>query len=84
MVWTAISWSFFGSIVALHGKINRMDYLNILADHIHPMALFPDGDGIFQADNTPIHTTHVVKNWYDEHESELETHGVATTFSRSQ
>ena len=35
-------------------------------------ALFPDGNGIFQNDNAPIHTAHVVKNWYEEHESELE------------
>ena len=28
--------------------------------------LFPDGDGIFQNDNA-----HAVKNWYQEHESEL-------------
>ena len=33
--------------------------------------LFPDGDGIFQDDDAPIHTAHVVKNWYEEHESEL-------------
>ena len=62
------------SIVALHGRINSKDFLNILRDHVHPMvqALFPDGDGIFQADNAPIHTTHVVTNWYEEHDSELE------------
>ena len=35
-------------------------------------ALFPDGDSIFQDDDTLIHTTHVVKIWYEEHKSELE------------
>ena len=34
--------------------------------------LFPDGDGTFQDDNAPIHTARVAKNWYEEHESELE------------
>ena len=34
--------------------------------------LFSNGEGIFQDDNAPIHTAHVVKNWYEEHESELE------------
>ena len=59
--------------------------MNILRSHIHPMvqALFPDGDGMFQDDSAPIHTAHVVKSWYDEHESELE-HGVATIISGSQ
>ena len=45
--------------------------------------IIPDGDGIFQDDNAPMHTDHVVKNWYEEHESELE-HRVATTIFRSQ
>ena len=74
MVWAAISWNFLGAVVALHGKINSKDYLNILKDHVYPMvqALFHDGDGIFQCDNFPIHTALVVKNWYDEHEGELE------------
>ena len=31
--------------------------------------LFPDGDGIIQNDND--HTAHVVKNWYEEHQSEI-------------
>ena len=35
-------------------------------------AFVPDGDGIFQADNVPIHIADVVKNWYKEHESEPE------------
>ena len=35
-------------------------------------ALFPDGGGIFQDDNSPIHIAHVVKNWYDEHKYEEE------------
>ena len=34
--------------------------------------LFSDGDGIFQNDNAPIHTGHVVKNRYEAHESDLE------------
>ena len=42
--------------------------------HVHLMdqTFFSDGDGIFQDDNAPIHTSHVVKNWYEGHESELE------------
>ena len=35
-------------------------------------ALFSDGDGILQNDNSQIHTARVVNNLYEEHESELE------------
>ena len=35
-------------------------------------ALLSDGDGFFQNGNASIHTAHVVKNWYEEHESDLE------------
>ena len=69
-----ISWNFPCSIAALHGRINSKDYLNILGDHIHPMvqALFSYGDGIFKDNNAPICIAHVVKNWNEDHESELE------------
>ena len=68
MVWATISWNSLCPVVALHGRINSKDYLNILGDHVvHPMvqALFPDSDGIFQDDNDPIQTAHVVKYWYE-------------------
>ena len=74
VVLAAISWSYLGPIVAQYGMINDEDYLSILGDRVHPMVqeLFPDVKSIFQDDNAPIHTAHVVKNWYQEHESELE------------
>lgn len=30
-------------------------------------SLFPEGDGIFQDDNAPIHTAKIIKSWYDDH-----------------
>ena len=74
MVWAVISWNSLGHIVTMHGRINTKAYLNIFGDHVYSMvqALFSDGDGIFHDDNSPIHTAHVVNNWYEEHESELE------------
>ena len=33
--------------------------------------LFPRGDCIFQNDNAPIYTAHMVQNWYEKHLSEL-------------
>ena len=35
-------------------------------------ALFPDDNGIFQDDKAQTHTAHTVRNWYEEHASELE------------
>lgn len=37
MVWTAISWTSVGPIVALHGRISSNDYLNILWTQDLPM-----------------------------------------------
>lgn len=34
--------------------------------------LFPDGDGIFQDDNAPIHTAGIIKSWYDEHSEDFQ------------
>ena len=49
--------------------------MNISGDHVHPIvsALILNVDGIFRGDNAPIHTVHVVKNWYEEH-AELPPH----------
>lgn len=35
-------------------------------------AIFPDGDGIFQDDNAPIHTAKVIKTWYENHGDDFE------------
>ena len=45
-----------------------------MGDNVHPkvQALILGGDGIFQDNNAPIHIAHVVKDWHEEHESELE------------
>ena len=71
---SAISWNFFCHIVSLHCRINNKDYLIILGDRVYPMtqALISEGDGIFQDANATILSAHVVKNWYEEHDSELE------------
>ena len=49
------------------------------------LIFFHEGDGIFQNNKAPMHTAHVSKNWYEEHESKLHrSHGVASTIIRCQ
>lgn len=73
MVWAAISWFSVGPMITLQGHITAKDYVNILADHVHPMVqtLFPNGDGVFQDDKAPVHTAHIVQDWFAEHEDEV-------------
>jgi hypothetical protein len=69
MVRTAISWYSIGPIITLHGRISTRDYVNKLANKVHPMiqTLFPNDDAVFQDDSTPIHTA-----GFEEHEGELQ------------
>ncbi|GBN61374.1 hypothetical protein AVEN_31158-1 [Araneus ventricosus] len=55
------------------GHITAKDYVSILADQVHPIVqtLFPNGDGVFQDDKTPVHTAHIVHDWFFGHEDEL-------------
>ena len=74
MVWAAISWHSLGPILVLDGRVTAKDYQTILEDHVHPMVqtLYPEGGAMYQDDNAPIHTARLVKDWFDEHESEVE------------
>ncbi|GBN19498.1 hypothetical protein AVEN_236000-1 [Araneus ventricosus] len=49
------------------------NYLNIIADQLHPyMAFaFPTGNGIFQQDNAPCHKVRIVLEWFEEHTDEF-------------
>ena len=59
-----------GSLTLCSNKLKSQEYLNILDDQVHPSIdfYFPDGSGIFQDDNTPIHRFHVVQDWFRDHE----------------
>ncbi|GFU92493.1 DDE_3 domain-containing protein [Trichonephila clavipes] len=65
MVWAAISSRGFGMITGNH-------YRNILADHLHPMTLFPGERPVFQDDNAPVHTPCCVQTWLQEHDDKVE------------
>ena len=57
MFWAAISWHSAGLIITLNGQITASDYVDISGNQVHPMVqMFPNNDGIFQDDSSPIHT----------------------------
>lgn len=74
MIWGAISHRGLGPLVVLHGRVTGQDYVSILADHLHPMlqTVFPDERPVYQDDNAPIHTAGIVRDWFNEHDEEVQ------------
>lgn len=35
-------------------------------------SIFPEGNGVFQDDNAPIHTAKSIKKWYEDHASDFD------------
>ncbi|GBL78764.1 Transposable element Tc1 transposase [Araneus ventricosus] len=60
-------------IVVVEQTMKAVNYLNIIADQLHPyMAfVFPIGNGIFQQDNAPCHKAQIVLEWFEEHTDEF-------------
>ena len=50
--------------------------MDILGSQVHPLVqvLFPYIDGIFQDDDSPIHTARSVQSWFEEHEDAFQHH----------
>ncbi|GBL98023.1 Transposable element Tc1 transposase [Araneus ventricosus] len=73
MLWGTFSWAALGSIVVVEQTMKAANYLNIIADQLHPyMAfVFPTGNGIFQQDNAPCHKARIVLEWFEEHTDEF-------------
>ncbi|GBN89068.1 Transposable element Tc1 transposase [Araneus ventricosus] len=57
MLWGMFSWAALGPVVMVEQIMKAANYLNTIADQLHPyMAfVFPTGNGIFQQDNAPCH-----------------------------
>ncbi|GBO03945.1 hypothetical protein AVEN_164652-1 [Araneus ventricosus] len=50
------------------------NYLDIIADQLHPYMtfVFPTGNGIFQQDNAPCHKARILLEWFEEHTDEFQ------------
>ena len=85
MLWEMFCWETLGPAIYVGVNLTRVTSLNIVADQVHPfMAMvFPDGSDLFQQDNAPCHTAHIVWEWFEEHVGVLGV-ALASKFSRSQ
>ncbi|GBL95667.1 hypothetical protein AVEN_251805-1 [Araneus ventricosus] len=73
MLWRTFSWAVLRPVVVVEQTMKAANYLNIIADQLHPyMAfVFPTGNGIFQQDNAPCHKARIVLEWFEEHTDEF-------------
>ncbi|KAJ8276573.1 hypothetical protein COCON_G00083250, partial [Conger conger] len=73
MLWAMFCWETLGPGIHVDVNLTHATYLNIVADQVHPFmaTVFPDGSGLFQQDNAPCHTAHIVQEWFEEHEEEF-------------
>jgi len=65
MVWGCFSEKGLGPLVKVEGKMNRLDYIQILEKNLLPLIRrkFRGGDYAFQDDNAPVHTAKDVQKW---------------------
>ncbi|GBM81977.1 Transposable element Tcb2 transposase [Araneus ventricosus] len=69
MLWGTFSWAALGPVVAVEQTMKAVNYLNIIADQLHPYVafVFPTGSRFFQQDNAPCHKARIVLEWFEEH-----------------
>ena len=65
MMWGCFSGKGLGPLVKVDGKMNRLDYINILEKNLLPFiqSKHRKQPYAFQDDNAPVHTAKDVKNW---------------------
>ncbi|GFY04021.1 transposase domain containing protein [Trichonephila clavipes] len=68
------SWAFLGPVVVVKQIMNATEYLNIIADQLHPymVSVSLAGNGMFQQDNAPCHKAKIVLEWFQEHDPEFQ------------
>jgi hypothetical protein len=65
MVWAGIGWNGKTNIAIIEGKNNSKSYIDILNTYLLPFApRISCEDYIFQQDNSSVHTSKVVNNWF--------------------
>lgn len=65
MVWGCFSWWGTGDLYQVKGIMNAAKYKQILIHHMYPSAhrLFRNKKWIFQHDNDPKHTSHIIQSY---------------------
>ncbi|GBO39372.1 hypothetical protein AVEN_83601-1 [Araneus ventricosus] len=73
MLWGTFSWVALGPVVVVEQTMKAANYLNIIADQLHPyMAfVFPTRNGISQQGNAPCLKARIVLEWFQEHTDEF-------------
>ncbi len=73
MLWGAFCWHGLGPLVPLEGTVTANQYKVVLSDHLYPMMkhVYPDGSGLFQDDNAPIHRARGGTECFDECENDV-------------
>ncbi|GBM12774.1 hypothetical protein AVEN_128449-1 [Araneus ventricosus] len=74
MLWGTFSWAALGPVVVVEQTMKAENYLNIIADQLHPYMAFVFPTGIFQHDNAPCHKARIVLKWFEEHTDEFHLH----------
>lgn len=73
MLWGCFAGCFKGPLVPLHGTQTARTYIQLLQEHLVPFILntLPENgvfDAIFQQDNAPTHTAHIIQNFLEQQE----------------
>lgn len=57
-----------GELVEISGRMNSMNYMEILEDTFLPTAkvCYPDGQNTFGQDNSSVHNARTVQTWINE------------------
>ena len=71
MLWAIFCWETLGPAIHVDVTLTRITCLNIVADHVHPQTVFPNGIGLFQQDNALCYTAEIVQEWFEEHNNEF-------------